>query len=225
MTDSTSIMHQTTKDVDALKPPTADYIVVDGSGSMFTHWASSMQAIDAFVAELGNLSTKLNMTIFDNHHGTTRFVTARDCTPETWSRVSNGETQPLGGTTPLYDAINATGRMIRDANHPKPGSVLIVTDGDENASQTTQVQAKQILDWLRAKGWQITFIGCDFDNSRQASLLGGNKQSAIGVSSARLTNATTALARKRNLHAQFGAPMHWSEDDHQQFGGYLGNSK
>lgn len=205
---------------------TADLIIVDGSASMYDKWASLMQAVDAFVSEL-TVETQITLIQFSggsrSSYSDPEFVTARDCTPSQWAPVGTGEFHPIGGMTPLYDAINMAGRRARDTNPIKPGVVLYVTDGEENASKTTQVQAKAILDWMRAKGWTIKFLGCDFDNSKQAALLGGDKTEAIGVSTARLTDATKALAKKRNLHAQFGAPMEWSEDDHQQFGGYLGS--
>lgn len=203
---------------------TADLIIVDGSGSMYNKWASLMQAVDVFVGEL-TVETQITLIQFSgsDHHGP-EFVTARDCTPSQWAPVSTGEFHPIGGMTPLYDAINMAGRHARDTNPIKPGVVLYVTDGEENTSKTTQAQAKAILDWMRAKGWTVKFLGCDFDNSKQAALLGGGKAEAIGVSTARLTDATKALAKKRNLHAQYGAPMEWSEDDHQQFGGYLGST-
>lgn len=227
MTDSTNIMNApqsglTTEN----RIATADYILVDGSGSMYAHWADAMAALDAYVIERGPVHDKIVMTIFDgSHNRPPRLVTARDSTPATWARVSDGETQPLGGMTPLYDGINAMGRWARDTNPIRPGVAIIVTDGEENCSTTTQVQAKAILDWMRAKGWTIKFIGANFDNSKQAAVLGGDKTEAIGVSSARLIDAAKALAKKRNLHAQYGTPMAWSEQDHEQFGGYLGHSK
>lgn len=217
------LLNQTATQVDQTKrTATADFILVDGSGSMHGKWASLMQAVDAFINEL-NVETQITLVQFSGGSYHPEFVTARDCTPSQWIPVGTGEFHPIGGMTPLYDAINMMGRHARDSNPVKPGIAFIVTDGEENASKTTQVQAKAILDWMRAKGWTIKFLGCDFDNSKQARALGGDKTEAIGVSTARLTDATKALAKKRNLHAQYGAPMEWSEEDHQQFGGYLGS--
>ena len=98
-----------------------------------------------------------------------------------------------------------------------------MTDGEENASQFTDlIRAKAILNWMRAKGWQVTFIGANFNNSQQASLLGGHPASAIGVSTQRLADATGALAAKRARYGLYGEPMHFSDDEKQEFGGFLG---
>lgn len=207
------------------RPANMDYILLDGSGSMIgTKWLDSCHAIDAYVNELGNLETQIITTQFSHHWSAgPQFQELRNCTPRDWHNLA-GFAQPLGGGTPLYDAINMMGRSLRDLN-PQRCSILIATDGQEADSKTTLVQAKAILDWCRAKGWQVTFIGCDFDNSAQARALGAGRDGAIGVSQARLSDATRELAKKRNLHAQFGAPMHWTESDHEQFGGYLGHNK
>lgn len=205
------------------RPANIDYILLDGSGSMHTKWNDTTAAIDAYVSELAQLNTRLIVTQFDHIASEgPRFQCERDCTPAAWTPLYM-RIKPLGFATPLYDAINMMGRAMRDLN-PERASIVIATDGEETSSRTTLVQAKAILDWCRAKGWQVTFIGCDFNNQHQASLLGGDKTTAIGVSAARLSDATRALAKKRNLHAQFGTSMNWSDDDHQNFGGYLGHS-
>jgi hypothetical protein len=64
--------------------------------------------------------------------------------------------------TPLFDAINMMGRELQALNPPRC-SIVIITDGDENGSRhTTADQARAILDWCRAQGWQVTFLGADF---------------------------------------------------------------
>jgi hypothetical protein len=225
MTDSTDIMHRTTDLVDPnSRPSNLDYIVLDASGSMLSKWLESLQAIDNYVAGLTIDTRIIAVSFTTGTGGNAEFIKFRDCRREDWKPLLLDQPQCRGHMTPLYDAINTSGRECRDIN-PIHNSVVYVTDGEENASKTTQPQAKAILDWMRAKGWQITFIGCDFDNSHQAALLGGNAQSAIGVSKARLVTATKELAKKRNLYSQFGVPMHWSKEDHQQFGGYIGGAK
>jgi hypothetical protein len=110
---------------------------------------------------------------------------------------------------------------LRDLDPPR-ASIVIVTDGDENSSRYTDLtQAKALLDWMRAKGWQITFIGAGFNNSRQARALGANEHTAIGVEKMRLTDATGALAKKRARYGLYGESMHYTDEEKQQFGGYL----
>jgi hypothetical protein len=104
---------------------------------------------------------------------------------------------------------------------PLKASLIIITDGDENASKTTGEQAKALLDWCRAMGWQVTFLGCDFENSAQAKLLGANDSNAIGVSAKRLTDATSLLAEKRARYSQYGTDMDMTKDEKTELGGLL----
>ena len=110
------------------------------------------------------------------------------------------------------------GRELRDLNPPRC-SIVIITDGDENGSRhTTHEQARAILDWCRAQGWQVTFLGCDFNNSRQAKLLGADESNSLGVQAARMIEAGKVLGKlspKRLVRGLSTSPPEKS------FGGYL----
>jgi hypothetical protein len=210
-------------------PPTSstlqhDYILLDGSSSMETKWWDTLVAIEAYISGLKaeNVNSHIILQTFDS---TALDFIQRNEPITSWKPLT---TNPIGsywGCTPLYDAISAMGRRLRDLNPPRC-SILIVTDGQENGSQfTSLVQAKAILDWCRAKGWQITFIGANFNNSEQASLLGASPSSAIGVGQKRLSDATSSLAKKRAAYGLYGTDMHFSEGERQQFGGYLSAPK
>jgi hypothetical protein len=121
------------------------------------------------------------------------------------------------------DAINNMARFAAQAD-PVRGSFIVVTDGEESGSRfTTWDQAKSMLDWMRAKGWQITFIGCDFDNTSIASRLGAGKGQSIGVAQANLKLAASALASKRVAYGRSGQDMEYTDDESRRFGGYLGS--
>lgn len=197
-----------------------DYILIDGSGSMTDKWYESLDAIDAYVdgVKNQNIQSQIIVHTFDDLDID---LVQRDQPIEQWIPFKQ---QPIGanwGMTPLYDAVNVMGRRLAVMDPPRC-SILIVTDGGENGSRICNlVQAKAILDWCRAKGWQVTFIGADFSNARQAALLGGNPQSAIGVTKQNLRASTEALAKKRARYGLYGEDMHWTDDEKQQFGGYL----
>jgi hypothetical protein len=186
-----------------------DYILLDGSSSMQDKWWDSLDAIEAYVQGLKReaVHSHLLLSIAD------------------WKPLREAPIGSDWGMTPLYDAINNMGRELRDLDPPRC-SIVIVTDGEENGSKyTTLVQAKAILDWCRAKGWQVTFIGADFANARQARLLGAVEGSSIGVAKANLKLATDALAKKRAAYGLHGTDMHYTDGEQQQFGGYLGAPK
>jgi Mg-chelatase subunit ChlD len=197
-----------------------DYILVDGSGSMMSRWQEAMKATDEYVMKLRDVPTTVTVATFSSGGGFDYRV-LRESHPESWQHVSeDGSVTCPGGGTPLYDAINTMARVLHE-KMPDKASILIITDGDENASKTTVDQAKAILDYCRRRGWQVTFLGCDFENSRQARLLGATSESQMGIDARRLTDATSALAEKRKHYDQFGAPMGFSDDEKKKFGGYL----
>lgn len=198
-----------------------DYILLDGSSSMAERWWESLDAIDAYIASARSSGVKshVTLTIFDSCD---LELLARDEPMETWTPLCDASVGSHGGSTPLYDAINVLGRKIQ-ADNPSRAAITIVTDGEENGSRfTTLDQAKAILNWLRSRGYQVTFVGCDFDNSELAKALGSSASAAIGVRKERLTDATKALGEKRARYQHSGEPMHYSENERQKFGGYLG---
>lgn len=204
--------------------PHRDEILLDGSGSMRgPRWWDSLAAIDSYVAtlHLQGVQTHIRLTTFDS---TDLELVARDTPIGDWVPLAQSPIGAHWGGTPLYDAINVLGRKLRAANPPR-AAITIVTDGEtaeRDNTFTSLDQAKQIIDWMRAMGWQVTFIGCDWDNSAQAKLLGANPASAIGTSAKRLVDAARILAEKRARYGRTGEDMHFTDAERTKFGGYLG---
>lgn len=199
-----------------------DYILLDASSSMSSRWWESLEAIDKYVEGLKqqNVSSVISLATFTTSGAGIFYDKCRESTTDTWEPLMQKAPDFWAGSTPLYDAINMVIREAKDTD-PLKCSILVVTDGEENGSKTTLPQAKAFIDWARAKGWQVTFFGCDFDNSEQAKMLGMGPQNAIGTSAKRLSDAAATLAKKRAHHAHFGTPMNFSEDEQQKFSGYL----
>lgn len=211
-----------TNTVTKLSTEQLDFILLDGSGSMSAKWWPMLGAIDAYVAGLkqAHVKSHLLLHIFDSHD---LKLVGRDTHIDAWKTFDE---DPLGahfGSTPLYDAIVIMGSTIRDLN-PAKCAVTIVTDGDEAGSRFATIdQARSVLDWLRAQGFTVTFIGCDFENDLQAKALGANASNSIGVRKELLTDAAKTYARKRANSARTGEDINFSEDEKQKFGGYLGH--
>lgn len=203
------------------KPPQLDYILLDGSGSMSgLKWHDTCRAIDAFVETLKaeNIASRIYLHVFSD--GRDLDLVAFDGPIAEWQPIAGRLNLPAGGT-PLYDAVGIMARRMRDLD-PAAGAIIIATDGQESGSQLTDLaQAKSYLDWCRAKGWPVTFIGADFSNTEQARMLGADEASAIGVAQARLSDATRNLAKKRARHARSGDDIGFTDDEKEQFGGYL----
>lgn len=203
-----------------LLAPQLDYILMDGSSSMKSNWWATLGALDNFMEVLRsqNIASHGIVHVFDSYNLES---IQRDSEISKWKTF--GE-DPLGSTwggTPLYDAINLMCRNLRDLDPPK-ASIVIATDGDEfDSEHTSAAEARALLDWCRARGWQVTFIGCDFDNSKQAKLLGANESNSVGVRRELLPDAGKELGRKRVRHAISDTEITFSEDERKNFGGYL----
>jgi hypothetical protein len=199
-----------------------DLIILDGSGSMQHLWFDMLHAIDTYVDGLKRAQTQSHITlsIFTSPLEHIDMV-ARDSQVSDWKSLLQDPPGSYWGGTPLYDAIEVGLLKLRN-ELPKRAAITICTDGGENGSQSCdQTRARSILDWARARGWQVTFIGCDFNNDRVAAGLGATESATIGVQRKLLSEATKELALKRARYALSGAPMHWSESERSQFGGYL----
>jgi Mg-chelatase subunit ChlD len=223
MTTSTTIVSTPANAVSA-DAPQRDYILLDASGSMCSRWWESLDAIDSYIAGLkaNNVRSRVKLATFTSIGTDLQYDIGRDTDVAGYQNCTEASPVMYSGGTPLYDAIN---RMVRDLKDDRPGSIVIVTDGEENASKTSLVQAKSLLDWARARGWQIIFMGCDWDNSRQARLLGAADGASVGTSAKRLTDAARELATKRAHHAHYGKPMEFTKDEQAKFGGYLTSGK
>jgi hypothetical protein len=202
-----------------------DFILLDGSGSMRPKWWDMLGAIDKYIAGLKAemVDSHIRLDIFDD---TALDLTARDVHISKWRTF---DVDPIGahfGGTPLYDAIVLMGRNIRDLNPTKGCAVTIVTDGENGHNKFADLpQAKGVLDWLRAQGFSVTFIGCDFDNTSQARMLGADAENSVGVRKELLGPAAASLAKKRAHYARTGEQVAFSEDERQKFGGYLSHTK
>lgn len=204
----------------SLLAPHLDYILLDGSGSMQSKWWDTLAALDGMMDTLRAAGV--------GSHGIVHVFNSQDLNSiqrngiiAEWKRFSEEPLGSLWGNTPLYDAINLMGRTLRDLDPPRC-SIIVATDGIEYGSRhTNATQAKAILDWCRAKGWQVTFLGCDFNNARQAALLGATEENTIGVRQMKLLEAGKALGDKRVKNALYGTDINFTDDEKENFGGYL----
>lgn len=200
-----------------------DYVLVDGSSSMRPKWWNFLTAADTMLDDIraSGLNTRLIVHVFD---GKDIKMVQRDGPIATERKLLDDPISSHFHTTPLYDAINVMGRRLQELM-PQNASLLIITDGKDNASVTSSLQARAVLDWCKANGWQITFLGCDFHNEKQALELGLTERNAIGVSSANMSAAAKAFALKRIKYGHGGPDIGFSDDEKAQFGGYLGHTR
>lgn len=199
-----------------------DYLLLDASSSMTTKWHDSLAALDGYIHGLkeANINSTITMATFSQGSTGMDYIIERETSVRDWTPLTESRVPMSGGGTPLYDAINTMVRELRDLDPPKC-SIVIVTDGEDYDSKTTVDHAKAILNWCKAKGWQVTFIGCDFNNLATAKQLGVDSSNAIGVSQKRLADVASSLAKKRAAYGHYGTSMSFSDAEKENFGGYL----
>lgn len=174
---------------------TSSYVLLDRSGSMAVLWVEALNSVNTYAKELAKKLPldKITLAVFDSQD---RFQVIRDKTPaKNWNEVTNSEASPRANT-PLYDAIL---RLCSHADtvNDKKTTVVIMTDGAENAShEGTKESAKLALDACRNKGWDVIFLGANWDAMGQSADVGtlsghtmnmaqGNMGAAMGMMSAR----------------------------------------
>lgn len=161
-----------------------DFVLLDRSGSMSDKWQETLSSINAYVKKLAeeNVDTGVTLAVFDLHDGFDYHVIRDRITPKTWQPVTETDAAPRG-YTPLNDAI---GKLVAQAKAGFNGvqydkvAIIIMTDGMENASTELSVaQAKALLDECRTKGWQVIFLGANYDNVAQAKSYGAQKAATL----------------------------------------------
>lgn len=178
-------------------------IILDRSGSMESIRDSTIKAFNEQVQSIRVASrgqqTDISLFTFSNGPDEPKFFAAPveglvELTRETYA--------PDGGTA-LYDSILETTRRLgnlKDANEPETSFlIVIISDGDENASRATGEDVQKRLAALDAtKRWTFTYVGCsvaDMTKMRNIGISTSNSRSftatAAGVAGSSTLNSTS----------------------------------
>lgn len=200
-----------------------DFILLDRSASMASRWSEAIGSINAYAAKLATdkVDTGVTVATFDQFGDGIAFEVIRDrITPLTFAPITDADAMPRGNT-PLNDAI---GRIVTLANAGASGvqydkvALVIVTDGAEIAfSELTHIAAKALLAACRAKGWQVIFIGADFDNAQQAQSFGNAANSTVSSSARNMGDTMHTTAAKRGVYGVTGQSIEYSDEEKARF--------
>ena len=196
-----------------------DFILLDRSGSMEPQWERALAAVNAYVHGIAKekIDTGVTLAVFDsNMAGKLEFDIVRDrIIPTTWKDVGVTDASPRGGT-PLSDATGRLVAMAETGNYDRV-AIIIMTDGQENASREYSIEAaKAALDRCRKRGWQVIFLGANFDNAQQARMYGNAANATAQVASHNLAASTGMLATKRGVYGVTGQSIQYSDDEKEQ---------
>jgi ADP-heptose:LPS heptosyltransferase len=197
----------------------ADFILLDRSGSMESLWVEALGSVNAYVKKLleEKVDTKVTLAAFDENSGGLDFKILRDAvSPADWKDVTGADASPRG-MTPLNDATAKLVNLAKGVSADNT-AIIIMTDGAENASrEITVAQAKALLEDCRTKGWQVIFLGANFDNATQAQHYGNLAQNTVSSSKRNLGATMTATASMRASYATTGKAMSYSDDQKTHF--------
>jgi uncharacterized protein YegL len=195
-------------------------LILDRSGSMNGRENDVIGGVNTFLDEQKKLPdpASIAMVRFDTE-ATERFRAMQpltDCAP-----LTKDDYQPRGGT-PLLDAIGKTLTDLDNdwkAEQPERAILVIVTDGEENASREyKKAKIKEMIESRQASGkWAIVYLGANVDAFAEAGSMGIVAQNSGGytntsrgtktmyaamsgsVSQMRTTGATVAHNLGRNI--------------------------
>ena len=116
------------------------------------------------------------------------------------------ETEPRG-STPLYDA---TARLINmaDSNNNDKTVIIIMTDGEENCSRDYTLNS--IRDRIAActkRGWEVLFLGAEFNADRVASSYGLGAGKVINTTLENTARSMEYFAKSSAMYSATGAAV------------------
>lgn len=214
------------------KNKNASYVLLDRSGSMASSWNESVTAVNLFVNNLPK-TTKVQVVAFDaptpNMRGffkNPNVVQLAKTTSSTgdWYKIVRAETvkdykditvaevTPRGGTA-LNDALGLLLNTVL-ADNPDKAAIVIMTDGNENASkETTAATVKDLIQKCKDKGYEIVWLGADFKAvETQATNYGLDLSKTMDTSAAMRGAAYQSLSAETTSYFQTGKSVEFSAE-------------
>lgn len=215
------------------------YILLDRSGSMSgSKWEHAIGSINSYTHQLkkeGTVDAKITVASFDSsssalHNSfmnslnqvsykgslyaagpTLSFVVHREeANLDSYKDIDFNEISPRG-MTPLYDA---TARLINMADQKNSDKtvIIIMTDGEENSSaHYNLVSIKDRINTCMTRGWEVIFMGAEFNADRTASSYGLPNTKVVNSPVRNFTATMNAFATSSAAYATTGLQFNTSE--------------
>jgi len=194
------------------------YVLLDRSGSMQSLWVEALSSVNAYAKELANkkdgdaVDSHVTLAVFDSQESL-QFDLLRKKVPALhWENVTDAEASPRG-MTPLLDAL---GRIIAlaETDNPDKAVIVVMTDGQENASrEVTREGARAAIDRVQKKGWEVVFLGANFDNIGDASSVGVGGGQQVAMSMGTMDAMMMRVAKKSRAYAARSERVEFDEVD------------
>lgn len=194
--------------------------ILDKSGSMYSVAKAAMDGFNEFLRSQKKVKGKATMDLMLFSYPTDIKYTVEGQDIQTVEELNDKTYQPDGGTA-LHDAIvKATSNYkvkydaLTPAKRPEKVLVIIITDGQENASKeypkSAVDQVKALITKRKSENWQFLFLCSTEDTALTGEALGvskgntlqfantdfGNQAMYASVSSATMKFRTSSLRSK-----------------------------
>lgn len=189
------------------------YILLDRSGSMACRWGEAVSSVNSYVKQLEKEKTAalVSVAVFDLFRSMSFDIIRDKISPENWKDITKNEADPRG-STPLYDAVGRITTLAEQANKEKT-VIVIMTDGYENSSrELNREAAKATLERCKSRGWQVVFLGADFDATTQAADVGISFSNTLKATAGNYTSSMRGMASMTTAYAATGVQMNVTED-------------
>lgn len=154
-------------------------LLLDRTGSMASIRDEVIGGFNAFVADQQRQAGRATLTLvqFDSQHPyevVHRALPIQDVPPLTT------QTYVPRAATPLLDALGraildleATLAALAEEERPEQVVLVVITDGQENASREfSKAQVTDLIQAKQAQGWQVVFLSADLDAIDEAVTTG-----------------------------------------------------
>ena len=196
------------------------FILLDRTGSMAPLWVEAVSSVNTYVGELGKdgADDRVTLAVFDAYGEGMQYDMLRDAIPiAMWKDVRDDEVSPRG-MTPLLDALVKIIARAEEVNREKT-TIVVMTDGHENASrEVSKEAAKAALDRVRAKNWQVDFLGANFDGFDQAGGLGVPQGHAMNFYIGCADKAMSSTADNHRAYRKSRGAVAYKDEDRRRSG-------
>jgi hypothetical protein len=178
---------------------------------MSDKWSEALGSINAYVEKLPD-DSKVTVATFDSVAGLQFEVVRDDVVQTKWKNISDKDAEPRGNT-PLFDAVGKIVTMANEADNDKT-VIIIMTDGQENCSQELgKRDATEMIERCKAKGWEVIFLGADFNAYGEAQNIGVHVNQVLNIGRGQFAASMMNLAAKSTMYASAGQAMSFSDQD------------
>lgn len=184
--------------------------VIDESGSMQGSNADVIGGFNSYIKKHCNVpKARVNVSLYKFNHLITKVISNKPVKEVT--KLKNRDYTP-NGFTALFDAIgkaiSETDQLINslpDTERPSTITMVIITDGQENASQEYSATAVKsaIATHEKMLNWQFIYLGADLDNFADAVSLNISKH--IRFSKKNMSSKFDIIADAGIMYSMSGA--------------------